>query len=371
MRRSLVRSSLRVWSPLLLLSIPIGLSSQEAVAVRIDGEPACPSCSIELEHVLELGDEAGMGFVGSTFHVARGSQYYYVTIMESPAEIRVFDHEGRFVRVVGRSGDGPGEFRGINGLRLTLNDTLYVHDRLRHRLTVLDPDLEFVRSMPLRLTLHDKGVVLAGEYLVMNGFQLTPDRVGLPIHVTNSFGEIVRSFGGSGAVGPEESAGLAGIRWLTPASGDRVWAAHFNEYILELWSLDGDLVSRIERDAEWFTAPEAEPEGPQPPQPQLLDLRQDADGRLWIMGRTADPQWRESRRLVDGGWETTRPELNRDFVIEVIDPSSGTLIASRRFPQFGGGFLDAAHVFTHRETNLGIPKIDVWRISFSREGGDR
>ena len=61
--------------------------------------------------------------------------------------LRVFDHRGRFVRTIGRSGQGPGEFLALG--RLTwLGDTLVVSDSRQGRLTLLDPSGTLVEDAP-------------------------------------------------------------------------------------------------------------------------------------------------------------------------------------------------------------------------------
>jgi hypothetical protein len=67
-------------------------------------------------------------------------------------EVRLFDAEGRFVRSVGRSGDGPGEYGGIANLFATGGDSLVVTDRENSRATVLDSELEYVRRYQTRLS---------------------------------------------------------------------------------------------------------------------------------------------------------------------------------------------------------------------------
>jgi hypothetical protein len=46
------------------------------------------------------------------------------------AQVRVFDSSGRYLRSIGRSGSGPGEFRQLTGLFHAGNDLLVARDRL-------------------------------------------------------------------------------------------------------------------------------------------------------------------------------------------------------------------------------------------------
>ncbi len=59
-----------------------------------------------------------------------------------PPSIRHFDRDGRFVRWIGREGEGPGEFRSIAGISVLPDDRLAAWDR-RGRITVYGSDGEY------------------------------------------------------------------------------------------------------------------------------------------------------------------------------------------------------------------------------------
>jgi hypothetical protein len=54
------------------------------------------------------------------------------------AEVRWFDSEGAFVRSAGANGDGPGEFRGPDGVSRYPGDSVAVFDRRQGRVTIFD-----------------------------------------------------------------------------------------------------------------------------------------------------------------------------------------------------------------------------------------
>jgi hypothetical protein len=62
-------------------------------------------------------------------------------------DIRVFDSRGRFVRNIGRSGSGPGEFRGIGDFGW-VSDTLWVRDAVLGRYTFFAPTGAVLRVVP-------------------------------------------------------------------------------------------------------------------------------------------------------------------------------------------------------------------------------
>jgi sugar lactone lactonase YvrE len=60
--------------------------------------------------------------------------------------ISVFDKNGKFVRVIGKTGTGPGEFRTPHAIEFDSRDRLVVADRHNHRIQVLTKDGKFVRE---------------------------------------------------------------------------------------------------------------------------------------------------------------------------------------------------------------------------------
>src|SRR5262245_29481814 len=65
------------------------------------------------------------------------------TNVEDPALVgrsSVFDKSGKFLRVIGKTGSGPGEFRTPHGLAFDSQNRLIVADRHNHRVQVLTKD---------------------------------------------------------------------------------------------------------------------------------------------------------------------------------------------------------------------------------------
>jgi hypothetical protein len=79
---------------------------------------------------------------GAVFLAPNGMVY-----VTQPADlnIRGFDTTGHPVRTIGRSGEGPGEFRMLLSAGF-VGDTLYVADQTLRRLSMFTADGQFVRS---------------------------------------------------------------------------------------------------------------------------------------------------------------------------------------------------------------------------------
>lgn len=62
-------------------------------------------------------------------------------------EIRLFGADGGFVRLVGRNGAGPGEYRQNNGMRLAPDGSLWVNDHRNARYVVFDKEGDFAKQV--------------------------------------------------------------------------------------------------------------------------------------------------------------------------------------------------------------------------------
>jgi DNA-binding beta-propeller fold protein YncE len=60
------------------------------------------------------------------------------------ARISVFDRNGKFLRVIGRAGTGPGEFRTPHAVEFDTRGRLIVADRHNHRIQILTKEGKFV-----------------------------------------------------------------------------------------------------------------------------------------------------------------------------------------------------------------------------------
>jgi sugar lactone lactonase YvrE len=62
--------------------------------------------------------------------------------------ISVFDRNGKFLRTIGRTGTGPGEFRTPHALVFDSQGRLIVADRHNHRVQILTKEGKFIAAYP-------------------------------------------------------------------------------------------------------------------------------------------------------------------------------------------------------------------------------
>jgi DNA-binding beta-propeller fold protein YncE len=69
------------------------------------------------------------------------------TNVEDPnlvGRISVFDHSGKFLRVIGKTGTGPGEFRTPHAIEFDSQGRLIVADRHNHRIQILTKEGKYL-----------------------------------------------------------------------------------------------------------------------------------------------------------------------------------------------------------------------------------
>lgn len=335
--------------------------------IEIPAASACRACTIAVQRVAMLGREEGPGTIdGEDTHAAVDSRGRYFLWQQYAPTVKVFDARGRFMRTLGRAGRGPGEFRGVGAIRIGAGDSIHVFDANNLTRSIFSPSLAFVRST--RLEIPSEIVWLAmvdgGSFVIAAPIR-TPARVGYPLHLVNGAGRIVRSFGStSGAFRPDIP--YFDNRTIAHGAPGQVWAAHLNQYRIELWSTEGRKLRELRRTVPWFPAYLANraPSRSVPPPTLLGQVRQDRAGRLWVRIRVPDANWRRAVRP-GGPHGVTVSDHDRyvDTIIEVIDPRRGRLLASRRFDaavDFVGDDLLGAVVTGPDE----VPYYHLWRARF-------
>jgi hypothetical protein len=93
-------------------------------------------------------------------------------------DLRVYNSNGEFERRIGSRGDGPGEFQRLRMLARLRGDTLLAFDLREHRVSVIDPDGQFVdayRVQPPAGSPELLGVFSDGSVLMRGITGLTAD----------------------------------------------------------------------------------------------------------------------------------------------------------------------------------------------------
>ncbi|HQW66021.1 MAG TPA: hypothetical protein PLJ23_03220, partial [Gemmatimonadales bacterium] len=124
-----------------VLLAPFPLSSQQVTGAPLPKMTAVPDIRISPEQ----HDLTDVGFIAW----ARDGS---IAIGQAQDQaIRYFNAQGDPIGRIGRSGEGPGEFRMM--LRAGwLGDTLWVFDNMLRRVTLIAPPIRLLRSLPVPQT---------------------------------------------------------------------------------------------------------------------------------------------------------------------------------------------------------------------------
>jgi hypothetical protein len=262
--------------------------------------------------------------------------------------------DGSFREVIGGPGEGPGEFTSNFRLEAHAGPDRQVFVNEQYRWTVLDSTLAFVRIVSSPLTgSYGNHLVVTGDggYVRAGRAPATDDDSWF--HYFDRDGQLVRSFGSRVSDGVAREFGW---RELVPGSTDETfWASPPggapDAYVLEEWSVTGELVSRIERTVTWDDAvlPATVGFGGVP----NFQLHDDGQGLLWVLSGAlregVDPAEAEAALDV-AAEEMSRLTDLLLYRLEVINPETAEVVAAAEFdvPTSEGAGLPTVPVFGAR-----------------------
>ena len=196
-------------------------------------------------------------------------------------EVRIYDARGAHLKSSGRAGSGPGEYRNLVGIWAGPADSLMVSDILVRRLTVLDREGVFARSLSLGGTaggftsingsvdfavplgwLADGSIIGLSQTFTMNATRegifrdtITMIRYGPDGAVRDTVGhfpgpemeQMTITMGAQSMAAP--SPVPLGKQFVGAARGDRIYVGLNNAWEIEMRGVDGSL-KRLIRSAE-------------------------------------------------------------------------------------------------------------------------
>lgn len=353
-RAPLPRAALRAFAPgALILATPLTSCIADpppanptretlpngAILVRYPDLPAIDSAGPEITEAtmaLRFGSRDGTDPT-LAFSDIRGidadSDGNIFVLDQQAAEVRAFDPEGRYLRTIARRGRGPGEIMEANGILLSGDTLLWMHDHGQHAIIGVDPRGFEVRRFPKPVdeyrgywtgtfdsrgrywrevsqrdaaaTYSDEGVNTNVTRDFYKSYDLSSgavDSVFLGVSTSRSY-----SYAAAGGTGflriPFQSGNMSAVN---PAGG--FWHAHGASYRITRTGEDGDTLVVIEAglpvqrvtDADRSSYVERMVEG-QPDvrrhaeavadampdvKPILTGLFVDDEGRLWVQRAT-------------------------------------------------------------------------------------
>jgi hypothetical protein len=369
-----------------VLLIPGSGVAQGSPAVTSIGGESSSTCALAATRTGALGsiNDPALLTIRSQA-VTDSSERVFVAPTAEPGRMAVYDWNGSFVRLVGRSGEGPGEFRAIDRVTTGPGDSIHVFDGSRWTLFPPGAVGPAVRTTRMDGYLRGEPLFLEDGTVVWPG--LLDGRMH-PFHLLSSDGARVHSFGWTEDDPRPGNTFQQARRVALALEPGRFWAARANSYRVEEWdAASGTLIRVLERTPSWFEPWEADPEGVPPTEltnPRLVDIAVDDRGRLWLLfmvpaearagGRRTDDatppaQQRAQERLQQSSWGPEARERSWDTRIEVVDPDHAVVLCIQTFTEAFNRFESAGIVYRRIEQSNGVIGIERWTVEPVTEGG--
>jgi len=228
--------------------------------------PQHPEKTVRFEEEISFGgEEEGSGAVYKPGQYVIDERNRVHIADAADSTIKVFDAEGRFLREIGRKGQGPGEFGAIFILGFCPDGRLLVTDSRNRRTSIFGPEGDFLGSYQWTSNTPIPYLVLDDAYVVQESardesgtkmFLKTYDFEG---HEVKSWGEFVsppmKSITRGGTGGTVTTIGVSvPFAPHSVLTGDptfmRVYHCLNDTYLIDVYDSGGQLFMKIDRPYE-------------------------------------------------------------------------------------------------------------------------
>jgi hypothetical protein len=357
---------------------------------NLDVETSCEGCEVRFSVLAALGSVEDSVLISdfSSGLVVLPGDTIAVGVGMFEEGVLIFSRDGHLVRRLGRSGQGPGEVLGVQGLQHFVADSLLVVGR--DRILVMASDGEVARQRQIALRVAS---ALASSSDGLTVYSFPEVRNGLRDARFSLFDRSLRTIRRFGDVQSSELRTCSICRARVVAwgrDGESFWAIPTRAPVLEHWSSDGRLQSAIRlTDPQHFSglaeseaesaANQDEPLRPGRRRPTLrpaarvTGLQADGNGTLWVTILEPARDWKPYPGGVPSVPPSEYPKAYQewrasqwDTRIVGIEAGSGRVVGFARFARRQVMPTNDFHYFERRQSDLGVISYDVLRLSVIR-----
>jgi sugar lactone lactonase YvrE len=321
---------------------------------------------VALELVRTIGDvdtdDENLAF-DSPLDMAVGEGGAIYVLDTGNQRIQVFGSDGRYLRTIGRRGQGPGEFQSPSSITLDHQGNIYVLDDAQMRIQVVTPEGKVAKTLPVTTLGLDRVRLLGSGGLVARGYgALGPQGVSkekTPPKLIRLLGpdlEVIGEFGEPVDYGEEITNRIANSLSFEADREDNVCLGFIYQNRIEKYSPGGKLLWRADRPLDYSTKPIEK--GRQevttntvrffgPKLNRVADgLAVDGRGRIWVVTRGRQIRKEEevtimmsgsvnggSTRKVVGAADLRKTDM---YKLEIFDPD-GVLLGAIPLTHFVDG----------------------------------
>ena len=349
-------------TPILLLAVACGRGDDPVPdangVIVVPDELSCPKCTIANEVVATLEVPADTTD-DLPIHVEKDAQGRTWVLRQGDLPV-IFDSTGRFNRVLGRTGQGPGEYYNPWSMLILGRDSILIMDQNR-RGTLSDSTLTPREFMILPVMLRSPIVVRWPDVVVGNARMPNRESQG-PLYqwsFANKAPTIVQQFTMLKVDDYPELTLDTRHRFSTPRD-EKFWAIWNRLYALGEFGPDLTRKRLLERQAAWF--PGASPLNYNwkagPPPPHIAGLEEDDEGLLWVFLHVGAPTWKEAwPQMPEGVREIPSSRIQHELLyttrLEVIDPRRARVVSRMDIPRLLVNPLPGRRAAFYHESDRG------------------
>lgn len=170
--------------------------------------------------------------------------------------IRKFDKDGKFIKSIGRKGEGPGEFKNCRSIDFDKNGNYYIYDVFLRRVNIFNSNDEFVKSIKSpniinELYIDESGQVVLhydknspkGDYVYGKHFSAVVDEEFKVVKNLDSLEIKEMKISKSG-----KNVSVMGIVYgprynLLPLKNGNAFVTNSEDYVVKIFSPSGELLS--------------------------------------------------------------------------------------------------------------------------------
>jgi len=355
--------------------------------VHNPGIPLFPEKSVTFEEELSIGGEECEMLSRPMLYTVDNGGRIYISDYQDQA-IKVFDPDGKYIRSIGRQGEGPGEFSNIGSPTILPDGNLFVMDSMAMRLNLFEPEGTYLRSYhwthrPGRLLYATESACVMAEYVFGEGKDPMAERklfvkkFDLEGNEILNFGEFQTEemkthtesrSGGGGVIMGISVPHSPHSNFAADQDRQHLYHCVNDEYMIEVFDKDGHVFRRIDRPYEPlpFTGKDAEGFRSQYEERGSEGLKKMVQGMAMPAVKTVTP-----RMLVDERgnlWVETyeqREEKDKVFTACDIFSPDGYYEAKVWMDVIPGIFVSGKMYRFHTDEETGFRLVKRYRVVWS------
>ncbi len=254
--------------------------------------------------------------------------------------------DGKFIKMIGLSGQGPGEFQGVFSMDIDAQDSIHVFEAMNRRIQILDTEGRSLRMIKLTSFAIQQIRRLPGARIVKGGGLSLRDlmdpakKIPPLIEILDSDGKAIMTFGDAVDFKDVNVNGMANNFGLDADAAGGIYASFQYQNRIERYAADGKILWRADRELPYgtevldkgFIKRDDRGTSVQSPRMNLVSggLAVDGKGRPWVItwNRQMAPEEQTSTVSVGGSSRTIqRGRIARMDIhkLEIFGPDGALL----------------------------------------------